>query len=107
MDTTAARGLMALSITFVLAGCSAGPSQADAQKAVEAEFSRMFGPALQSVAIQDFEMSGCRKAEAADGYNCDVTGKVGLNVAGTQQTRPLKGNFRFIRAGDAWQVLDK
>ena len=39
---------------LALAGCSAGPSKADAQKAIEAEFSRMFGAALQGIEIQDF-----------------------------------------------------
>lgn len=100
----AALGLL---VVLGLSGCSSGPSKADAQKAVEAEFSRMFGAALQTVEIQDFELAGCRKAEAADGYACDVSGKVLLNIAGTAQTRPLQGNLRFREDGGAWKVYEK
>lgn len=107
MHTNKGSGLLALACAFALAGCSAGPSKADAQKAIEAEFSRMFGAALQGVEIQGFEMAGCRKAKAADGYACDVTGKVVLNIAGTQQVRPLQGNLRFRRDGGGWKVYEK
>ena len=98
---------MALACALALAGCGAGPSKADAQKAIEAEFSRMFGAALQGVEIQDFEMAGCRKSEAAEGYDCDVTGKVVLNIAGTQQIRPLQGNLRFRKDDGGWKVYQK
>ena len=52
-------------------------------------------------------MAGCRKAEAADGYACDVTGKVVLNIAGTQQVRPLQGNLRFRKDDAGWKVYQK
>jgi len=107
MHTNKGLGLLALACALALAGCSAGPSKADAQKAIEGEFSRMFGAALQGVEIQDFEMAGCRKAETADGYACDVTGKVVLNIAGTQQVRPLQGNLRFREDGGTWKVYQK
>ena len=107
MTTKGKTGLMALMMAVALTGCAAGPSEADAKKAVEAEFSRMFGAALQSVEIQDFELAGCRKADAADGYACDVSGKVLLNIAGTAQTRPLQGNLRFREDGGAWKVYEK
>lgn len=107
MHTNKGSGPLALACALALAGCSAGPSKADAQKAIEGEFSRMFGAALQGVEIQDFEMAGCRKAETADGYACDVTGKVVLNIAGTQQVRPLQGNLRFREDGGTWKVYEK
>lgn len=107
MTTKGKTGLMALTMAVALTGCAAGPSEADAKKAVEAEFSRMFGAALQSVEIQDFELAGCRKSEAAEGYDCDVTGKVVLNIAGTQQVRPLQGNLRFRKDDAGWKVYEK
>ena len=107
MHTNKGSSLFALACALALAGCGAGPSKADAQKAIEGEFSRMFGAALQGVEIQDFEMAGCRKAETADGYACDVTGKVVLNIAGTQQVRPLQGNLRFREDGGTWKVYQK
>lgn len=107
MHTNKGPGLLALACALALAGCGAGPSKADAQKAIEAEFSRMFGAALQGVEIQDFEMAGCRKSEAAEGYDCDVTGKVVLNIAGTQQIRPLQGNLRFRKDDGGWKVYQK
>lgn len=107
MHTNNGLGFLALACALALAGCGAGPSKADAQKAIEGEFSRMFGAALQGVEIQDFEMAGCRKAETADGYACDVTGKVVLNIAGTQQVRPLQGNLRFREDGGTWKVYQK
>lgn len=107
MHTNKGSGLLALACALALAACSTGPSKADAQKAIEAEFSRMFGAALQGVEIQDFEMAGCRKSEAAEGYDCDVTGKVVLNIAGTQQVRPLQGNLRFRKDDACWKVYEK
>jgi len=86
------------------AGCSAGPSESDAKAAVAAEFTRAFGGAVRVDEVRDFELAGCRKAEQADGYACDVTGEVVLDIAGTKQVRPLHGNFRFRKDDGRWVV---
>lgn len=94
---------LALSAALALTACSSNePSDAEAQKAITATFERAMGSAVQVREYRDFDLSGCRKSETADGVVCDVGGSVVLDIAGTPQTRPFVEPVRFSKASGEW-----
>ena len=94
-----------LPMCLLLAACGGGaPSTADADAALRVEFERALGGAARVDDVRGLQLSGCRKAESTDGYACDVSGEVVVDIAGTKQARPLKGNFRFNEIDGQWAV---
>lgn len=87
---------------LLVAACSGGPSASDAEKAIATQFERAAGGAVTVTEIQGFELGGCKAAEGADGYVCDVQGTVVMDVQGSQQTLPLTQPVRFIEADGTW-----
>lgn len=98
------RFLSLLSICLLLAACGGAQSTADADAALRVEFERALGGDARVDQVRGLQVSGCRKAESADGYACDVSGEVVVDIAGTKQARPLKGNFRFTEINGQWAV---
>ena len=99
------RPMFLLPMCLLLAACGGGaPSTADADAALRVEFERALGGAARVDDVRGLQLSGCRKAESADGYACDVSGEVVVDIAGTKQARPLKGNFRFNEVNGQWAV---
>ncbi|HID8535624.1 TPA: hypothetical protein ACXIMI_000698 [Stenotrophomonas maltophilia] len=94
---------LVLSAALALTACGGSkPSDADAQKAITATFERAMGSAVQVMEYRDFDLSGCRKSDTADGVVCDVGGSVVLDIAGTQQARPFVEPVRFSKASGEW-----
>ncbi|CEE72618.1 conserved hypothetical protein [Xanthomonas citri pv. citri] len=54
--------------------------------------------------VQNFELTGCTKAEDADGYRCDTRGQVTLEIAGRQVPVPVSKNLRYAKADGTWRA---
>nr|WP_312661299.1 hypothetical protein [Stenotrophomonas geniculata] len=95
---------IAFSLTTVLtlAACTSKPSDAQAQKAITAEFERVLGSQVWVKEYRDFSMSGCKKSETADGVICDVGGSVVIDIGGVAQARPFVQPVRFSKASGEW-----
>lgn len=94
---------LTLSAALALTACGSNqPSKSDAQKAITATFERAMGSAVQVREYRDFDLSGCRKSETADGVVCDVGGSIVLDIAGTSQVRPFTEPVRFSKASGTW-----
>lgn len=101
---SARRAVVVLALAAALGGCGGAPSADDAQAAFVAEFERAFDGGATVEEVRRFELTGCDRAQGADGYTCDVEGELVLNIAGTQVPRPLKGRFRFSNASGVWKA---
>lgn len=78
------------------------PSDQEAQAAIAATFAQASNGAMTATSFRDFKLTGCRKAEPADGVVCDVGGSVVVDIAGNEQVRPFVEPVRFSKASGAW-----
>ncbi|KEZ96803.1 hypothetical protein A11M_0113425, partial [Xanthomonas vasicola pv. vasculorum NCPPB 895] len=56
------------------------------------------------VEVRDFELSGCTRADGADGYRCDTRGQVVLEIAGRQVPIPVNKSIRYAKADGTWRA---
>ncbi|PPT82681.1 hypothetical protein XarzCFBP7410_15350 [Xanthomonas arboricola pv. zantedeschiae] len=100
-------GLVALTMTMALSltACGGKPSSDNAKEA----FVRLLkdSGAGQVTEVQNFELSGCVKAEGADGYRCDTRGQAVLNIEGRQVPIPVSKNLRYVRESGSWRAYAK
>ena len=100
------RSLICLPLFLILTACGGAPSTSDAEEALRAEVERALGGAARVDEVRGLQLSGCRKAEGADGHTCDVSAEVVIDIAGTKQVRPLKGHYRFNKTNGQWAVFE-
>jgi hypothetical protein len=98
-------GLVALTMALGLTACSGKPSSDNAKQAL-ATLLQQSGAGRVSD-IRDFELTGCTKAEDADGYRCDTRGQVVLDIAGRQVPVPVNKNLRYAKADGTWRAYAK
>ena len=94
--------LAGLAAALGLTACSGGPSTDDAKQAI-ATLLQQSG-AGQVTDVRNFELSGCKKAEGADGYRCDTRGEIIVNVMGRQLPLPINKSIRYAKADGTWRA---
>lgn len=93
---------------LLLCGCSAAPSEDDAQGAVIAEYERLMSAGGGKVSqVPELRLANCLKSDSpqAPGYLCDMDGTIVIDVQGTSLSRSLKGRFRFAEVNGKWQIF--
>ncbi|CAP50383.1 hypothetical protein EIQ06_02840 [Xanthomonas campestris pv. campestris] len=98
-------GLVAWTMALGLTACGGKPSSDNAKEA----FVRLLkeSGAGQVSDVQGFELTGCVKAEGAEGYRCDTRGQAVLNIEGRQVPIPVSKNLRYAKADGAWRAYAK
>ncbi|PPT92790.1 hypothetical protein XaraCFBP7407_19435 [Xanthomonas arboricola pv. arracaciae] len=98
-------GLVALTMALGLTACGGKPSSDNAKEA----FVRLLkdSGAGQVTDVQSFELSGCVKAEGADGCRCDTRGQAVLNIEGRQVHIPVSKNLRYAKESGTWRAYTK
>lgn len=95
--------LVSAAAALTLSACNSNqPSNEEAQAAIAATFVQASNGAMTATSFHDFKLTGCHKAEPADGVVCDVGGSVVVNIAGTEQVRPFVEPVRFSKASGTW-----
>ncbi|WP_313253387.1 hypothetical protein [Stenotrophomonas acidaminiphila] len=92
----------AAALALSACGSSNKPSNEEAQAAIAATFTQASNGAMTATSFRDFKLTGCHKAEPADGIVCDVGGSVVVDIAGTEQVRPFVEPVRFSKASGSW-----
>ncbi|XQA60688.1 hypothetical protein ACM9XD_14880 [Xanthomonas sacchari] len=98
-------GLVALTTALGLTACSGKPSNDNAKQALVTLLEQSGAGRVSG--IRDFELTGCTKAEDADGYRCDTRGQVVLEIAGRQVPVPVNKNLRYAKADGTWRAYAK
>lgn len=92
-------------IALGLSACSSSkPSDKEAQAAISTVFAQQSGGRMTVTDFRDFKLTGCHKADPADGVICDVGGTVVLDILGTTQERPFVKPLRFSKASGTWMA---
>ncbi|WP_127168046.1 hypothetical protein [Xanthomonas euvesicatoria] len=94
-----------LAFTLTLTACGGPPSNSDAEKAL-ANLLTQSG-AGQITSIQDFQLTGCVEAQEMEGYRCDTTGKVSIDIGGRQVPVPVSKNLRYAKESGTWKAYAK
>jgi len=97
--------LAGLAIALTLSGCSGPPSSDDAEKALAALLTQ--SGAGQIAGVQDFQLSGCVQAQDMEGYRCDTTGKVTIDIGDHQVPVPVSKNLRYAKESGTWRAYAK
>ncbi|HDS0924012.1 TPA: hypothetical protein QDZ10_002493 [Stenotrophomonas maltophilia] len=97
--------LAGLAVALTLTACGGPPSNGDAEKALAALLTQ--SGAGQITGIQEFQLSGCVEAQDMEGYRCDTTGKVSIDIGGRQVPIPVSKNLRYVRESGAWKAYAK
>lgn len=97
--------LAGLVLALSLSGCGGPPSSSDAEKALAALLTQ--SGAGQITSIQDFQLSGCVEAQDMEGYRCDTTGKVSIDIGGRQVPIPVSKNLRYAKDSGTWKAYAK
>ena len=97
--------LASLALALTLTACGGPPSNSDAEKAM-ANLLTQSG-AGQITSIQDFQLTGCVEAHDADGYRCDTSGKVTIDIGGQQVPIPVSKNLRYAKESGSWKAYAK
>ncbi|QNH12670.1 hypothetical protein [Xanthomonas sp. SI] len=97
--------LAGLAFALTLSGCGGPPSNDDAEKALAALLTQ--SGAGQITGIQEFQLSGCVEAQEMEGYRCDTTGKVSIDIGGRQVPLPVSKNLRYAKANGTWRAYAK
>ncbi|MCC8620064.1 hypothetical protein [Xanthomonas vesicatoria] len=97
--------LAGLAIALTLSGCSGPPSNDDAKKALTTLLTQ--SGAGQVEEIQDFQLTGCVEAQDTDGYRCDTTGKVTIDIGGQRVPVPVSKNLRYTQESGTWKAYAK
>lgn len=97
--------LAGLTFALFLTGCGGPPSNGDAEKALATLLTQ--SGAGQITDIQEFQLSGCMKAQDMKGYRCDTTGKVTIDIGGQQIPVPVSKNLRYSQEAGIWKAYAK
>jgi len=97
--------LASLAVALTLTACGGPPSSSDAEKALAALLTQ--SGAGQITSIQDFQLAGCVEAQDMEGYRCDTTGKVTIDIGGQQVPVPVSKNLRYVRESGVWKAYAK
>lgn len=97
--------LAGLAFALTLTGCGGPPSNNDAEKAMAVLLTQ--SGAGQITDIQDFQLAGCVEAQDMEGYRCDTTGKVTIDIGGQQVPVPVSKNLRYAKESGAWRAYAK
>ncbi|WP_058196411.1 hypothetical protein [Xanthomonas translucens] len=97
--------LAGLAIALTLSACGGPPSDSDAEKALATLLTQ--SGAGQVEHIQDFQLTGCVDAQDMDGYRCDTTGKVTIDIGGQQVPVPVSKNLRYAKESGTWKAYAK
>ncbi|MCT8271903.1 hypothetical protein NYQ44_14815, partial [Xanthomonas translucens pv. undulosa] len=54
--------------------------------------------------VRAFDLSGCKKAQGADGYRCDTKGEIIVSVMGRQLPLPINKSIRYAKADGTWRA---
>lgn len=98
-------GLVTLTMALGLTACSGKPSSDNAKQALVTLLEQSGAGRVSD--IRDFELTGCIKAEDANGYRCDTRGQVVLEIAGRQVAVPVSKNLRYAKADGTWRAYAK
>jgi len=95
--------LLAATLPLVLSACSGGaPSKSQAEGALVRQAETALGRMGSVKSVENFGLAGCKEDRVSDGYRCDVSGHIVLNLSGMEQRRPLSGAVRFSKASGEW-----
>lgn len=97
--------LAGLALVLTLTGCGGPPSNGDAEKAMATLLTQ--SGAGQITSIQDFQLIGCVEAHDAEGYRCDTSGKVTIDIGGQQVPIPVSKNLRYAKESGSWKAYAK
>jgi ABC-type transporter MlaC component len=97
--------LAGLAIALTLSACGGPPSDGDAEKALATLLTQ--SGAGQITDIQEFQLSGCVEDQDMEGYRCDTTGKVTIDVGGQQVPIPVSKNLRYTKESGTWKAYAK
>jgi len=110
---TRPRQCLTLVACGLLAGaCAREPSEADIWRATESMLTSAavnpftqplvgFASGGKGIEIHELHKLGCRKAEAADGYRCDI--ELEVNAFGMPQRD--RSSVRMVRSKDGWVAM--
>lgn len=94
---------LAAALPFALSACSGGaPSKSQAEAALVRHAETALGRMGSVKSVENFGIAGCKEDQVSDGYRCDVSGHIVLNISGMEQRRPLSGAVRFSKASGEW-----
>ncbi|MEN5289226.1 hypothetical protein [Stenotrophomonas lactitubi] len=97
--------LASLAIALTLSGCGGPPSNEDGERAMASLLTQSgAGPVTD---IQDFQLSGCVEAQDAEGYRCDTTGNVSIDIGGHKVPIPVSKNLRYAKDSGTWKAYAK
>lgn len=97
--------LAGLAIALTLAGCGGPPSNDDAETALAALLTQSGAGHITD--IQEFQLSGCVEAQDMEGYRCDTSGKVTIDIGGQQVPIPVSKNLRYANESGSWKAYAK
>lgn len=97
--------LASLAVALPLSGCGGPPSNEEAEKAFAVLLTQ--SGAGQITSIQDFQLAGCVKAQEMEGYRCDTTGNVSINIGDHQVPVPVSKNLRYAKESGKWRAYAK
>lgn len=97
--------LASLALALTLTACGGPPSNSDAEKALATLLTQSGAGEVQE--IQDFQLTGCVEAQDMEGYRCDTTGKVTIDIGGQQVPVPVSKNLRYARQSGTWRAYAK
>lgn len=93
---------VALAAALVLSACGGKPSNGNAKQALSTLLQQ--SGAGEVADIQNFEISGCTKADGMDGYRCDTRGTFIISVMGRTAPLPVNKNFRYAKVDGSWRA---
>ena len=93
---------LAAALPFALSACGGAPSKSQAEGALVRHAETALGQMGSVKSVENFGLAGCKEDQMSDGYRCDVSGQLVLNLSGTEQRRPLSGAVRFSNASGEW-----
>lgn len=97
--------LAGLAFALTLTGCGGPPSNSDAEKAMATLLTQ--SGAGQITSIQDFQLTGGVEAHESEGYRCDTSGKVTIDIGGQQVPVPVSKNLRYANESGTWKAYAK
>lgn len=93
---------LAAAAALTLTACSSKPAEEQAKQALADLMAQSASAPV--VTIDGFTLTGCTRAEDADGYRCDTRGTVILDMMGNRVPLPVDKNLRYAKANGAWRA---
>lgn len=93
---------LAAAAALTLTACSGKPSEEQAKQALADLMAQSTSAPV--ITIEGFTLTGCKRAEATDGYRCDTRGTVIMDMMGNRVPLPVDKNLRYARADGTWRA---